>query len=284
VFGSGGAGKIWSDFVTAIGTVKTSAGIGEAGAGTNAGNIVGIIDGIGQAIFGDSAYASLPRTTKQSIRQLVGTLFGVSNPVLSEILAAAVPDLDGSIITTGTVGTGRLDTNGIGAQINPTSGSGALLTRKDTANRNANIGRFPFSAGFYTHLDRASTDISAMTTSGVPGTGQRSDYSGIFRVANSGWYMCEISFRLNATFASGQKLAPALFKGTNLSNLTVFKIGADTLQGARYAQSTFIVYLAANETVQAGFDGAGFATDVLDADASGVETYFSISLLNKTYA
>ena len=216
------------------------------------------------------------------MQHFIAKLFGV-NIVQDELTSGVIPPLDGSIINGGTVSSDFLDTDGIGREINPTSGSGALLTRRDPANRNANIGRFPFSAGFYTHLDRASTDISAMTTAGVPGTGERSDYSGIFRVANAGWYMCEISFRLNATFASGQKLAPALFKGTNLSNLTVFKIGADTLQGARYAQSTFIVYLNANETVQAGFDGAGFATDVLDADTSGVETYFSISLLNKTY-
>lgn len=284
VFGSGGTGKIWSDFITTVTTVFDRAKLGVTNAGTAQGTAIGIIDGVGQAIFGDAAYASLPQTTKQSIRKLVGTLFGVSNPVLTEILAAAVPDLDGSVITSGTVDSGFLDTPGIGAAINPTSGSGALLTRKDTANVNANIGRTKFSSGFYTHLDVASTDISAMTTAGVPGTGARSDYSGIFRVANAGWYLCEISVRLNASFSFDWKIAPVLYKGTTLSDLAVYKVGTDSQVGCRYAQSSFIVYLSANHTVQAGFDGAGYAVDLFDADLTGAETYFSISLLNKTYA
>lgn len=277
VFGSGGTGKIWSDFITTVNTVFDRAKLGVTNAGTAQGTAVSIIDGVGQAIFGDAAYNSLPRDTKTSIRKLVGTLFGVSNAVLEELTGDVLPPIDATTLT-GDVPVGNLPTD----QLFPTSGSGAILTRRDTANRNANIGRDKFSAGFYTHLDRASTDISAMTTGGVPGTGARNDYSGIFRVQKAGWYMCEISFRMNASLASGQKLAPLLYKGTNLTNTVPFKIGADTLQGARYAQSAFIVYLEANETVQAGFDGAGYALDVLDADASGVETYFSISLLNRT--
>ena len=296
VFGSGGAGKIWSDFVTAISTVKTSAGIGETGAGTNAGNILGIIDGIGQAVFGDAAYGSLPQTAKQSIRKLVGTLFGVSNPVLTEILAAAVPDLDGSIITTGTIDSGVLDTDGIGAEINPAAGSGAQISRRDTTNSEASPGPNTFVNGFYGYVDFSpSSDIQILNSSNavVTGTGTKANLAGIYRVTNAGWYMVEICVKVNPTVSFGGHVAPLLYRSSNYPSvaLTEYKTGGDGVaswwgfggSAPRFVQSTFIVYLPANGAVRAGYSADGYGAGVFDADSDGTQTYFSISLLNKTY-
>lgn len=167
----------------------------------------------------------------------------------------------------------------------PTAGSGALMTRRATANVNVSPGRNPFPNGFFTNLDVASTDISAMTTGGVAGTGSRVDYSGVYRVSLAGWYMVEIAVRLNPSFSFDWKLAPLIYKGTTLNKneMSVYKIGCDVDVPSRYAQSSFIVYLNVNETIAAGYDAAGAANELLDADLTGAETYFSMSLLNRSY-
>jgi hypothetical protein len=54
--------------------------------------------------------------------------------------------------------------------------------------------------------------------------------------------------------------------------------------GSRFAQSTFIVYLPAGGAVKAGYNGRGAANDLFGQDADGTQTYFSISMLNKTFA
>jgi hypothetical protein len=319
VFGSGGSGKIWSDFITAVSKVKTDLGIasttadgaagsaliaqstadGAAGsaliaqstadgaAGTAlaaqstadgaASSALATIDGIGQGILGDAAYASLQFTAKQSIRRLVGTLFGVSNPVLTEILAAAVPDLDGSIITTGTVDSNFLDTPGIGAAINPTSGSGATLTRTGTTPSSTLAGRREVGTGFYNTLSASST-ITALTSG--------SQYTGRFQVSETGWYLCEISFLINPSAGYDWNVAPLLYK-----NGAQFRVGSDAMlvnavvaNAQRYTQSSFIVYLTAGQNVGAGYDASGAFANLFSGSGSAVDTYFSISLLNKTYA
>ena len=292
VFGSGGAGKIWSDFVTAISFVKIDAGLGKSGATTNAGNITGIIDGIGQAIFGDSAYAALPQTTKQSIRKLVGTLFGVSNAVLDEITGDVLPPIDATTLT-GDVPVGNLPTD----QLFPTSGSGAQLVRTSTEAITCTSGRNPLPV-FFENLSRSSTDIQCLTTSGAVGTGARTDYAGAFRVTKAGWYMVEICYRLNVEFGTGGfGVTPVLYKGTTLNTpatggtLVPFKVGTDVFFAYlgfatlihKYVQNSFIVYLEANEIVRAGADIAiAGAPSGLGGGASAAENYFSISLLNRT--
>lgn len=295
VFGSGGTGKIWSDFITTVSTVFGRANLGVTRGDTAQGTAIGIIDGVGQAVFGDAAYNSLPQNVKTSVRKLVGTLFGIANPVLNEILQDVVPNLDGSIITTGTVDSDYLDKPGIGAAINPTAGSGAQISRRNTANRQASPGKNRFEPSFYDTIDFSPGDsIQVLNTSNqiVTGTGNKTNLAGIYRVTQAGWYMIELCVKINPSIAFGGHVAPLLFRSINYPTvaLTPYKTGADGLNGfwgfggiaPRFIQSTFIVYMPANAAVAAGYTADGNALDVFDADADGTETYFTISLLNKT--
>jgi hypothetical protein len=296
VFTSGGAGKQWFDFVTTVSTVFTRANLGVTKGDGAQGTAIGIIDGVGQAVFGDAAYASLPQTTKQSIRKLVGTLFGVSNPVLNDLIGDVIPNLDGSIITGGTVDSAYLDATGIGETINPTAGSGAQISRRTITNQQASPGDVKVVAGFYDHIDFApSADIQILNSSNavVTGTGTKSNLAGIFKVTQTGWYLVELCIRLNPSWSGGGKVAPLLWRSTNYPTtaMSKYKMGVDGVYvpvgfgavGPRFVQSSFIVYLPAGGAVQAGYNAEGTGLDVLDADSNGTETYFTISLLNKTY-
>lgn len=283
--GNGGTG-IWTQFVSAIEQLMGIGTNAQGAADTAQGTGIGIIDAIGKAVFGESTYNNLTSQVKTAMQTLIGALFGFTAPgqtaVDSKIQAAAVPPLSGSIIADGEISIDVLPTTDIGAAINPGVGSGALLSRRNTTNVNVVLGRSKLPAGFFDTLDSSSNDILAMRTGGTAGTGTQSDYAGIFKVNYAGWYLVEISLRLNPSISFGYQLAPLLYKGTNLTNPDAFKIGSDS--NMRYSQASFIVYLNANETVQAGYDANGAANELLDADASGIETYFSMSLLNRSFA
>ncbi|WP_313673282.1 hypothetical protein [Mycolicibacterium sp.] len=170
-------------------------------------------------------------------------------------------------------GTRETATQILGAGINPGVGSGALMTRTTTTPVSASGGRNGFSvhSGFFNN-GSSTSDISANTTTAT------------FTVVNAGWYLAEISFRLGTAGTAGFNAAPLLYK-----NGSPHKIGSDGIQTAtrtsRYSQSSFIVYLTAGQTLSAGYDvDATTATPQFIADASGVETYFSVSLLNKSFA
>lgn len=291
VFGSGGTGKIWSDFVTALSTTYTKAKNGEEGATTANGNITTMIDGIGQAVFGDAGYASLSKTVKESIRKLVSTLFGL-NYVAAELTSGVVPDLDGSIITTGTIPLdvvpdlpgGQITSGTVAVNYLPTgeissalgtTGSGAKMSRTFTN------GFFPANSGgnvfinFWNNLERATADITVWP------------YASQFTVSQTGWYIVEVGFTVNANpgYVGYFNVAPAVFVNGALN-----KVGGDALGSyggglgnwSRSAQGSFIVYLAAGNTVQGGYYNYGTTiNDFFQGQAGGYACYMSMSMLNK---
>lgn len=278
VFGSGGTGKIWSDFITTVTTVFDRAKLGVTNAGTAQGTAIGIIDGVGQAIFGDAAYNALPQTTKQSIRKLVGTLFGVNNAVLDTITGEVLPDIDATTLT-GDVPIGNLPTE----QLLPGAGSGAILTRTTATNVVASANRNQFATGFYNNLEAApSTDIQVVTSG--------SSYVGAFRALTAGWYTISIGIGIRRIASSGFSIAPLLYKGSSLGSLTPYKVGSEAWATSgswvRYCQGVFTVYLNVNDYVKSGYDVVyGPFTNVndpvIEADTTGVENYFTIALLSK---
>jgi len=301
VFGSGGAGKIWSDFISALGTVNYYAGQGFANAGTANGNITTMIDGIGQAVFGDAGYATLSKTVKQSIRTLVSTLFGLpyvapelsgdvlppidGTTITGEIPVGAVPDLPADKINSGTINVDYLPTGDIGAKINPGSGSGAVITRLSTTAYKATPSRNQVGNDFY---DTAEVSPSADVQIVMSG----SQYTGAFKALTAGWYEVIIGYGLKRIVSNGYSMAPLLYKGSSLASLTPYKVGSEAwaTSGAwtRYCQGVFTVYLNVNDYVRAGYDAAyGNITDpndaIIKADNTGVENYFSIALLNRSY-
>ena len=191
----------------------------------------------------------------------------------------------------------------VGRNINPGQGSGAQLSRRSATNAEGNVGQTKVVAGFYTHIDINGTDVEVLLKDNAvtTGTGQINNLAGIFRVQTAGWYMVEICYRINPTFSLGGRICPLLYRSTNYPAITTtaYKYGSDLMlpsfgfQGQRFVQSTFIVYLPVGGAVQAGFHGEGSAAGLFGQDAvndsngnpipSGTMTYFSISLLNKTY-
>lgn len=299
IFGGSGAGKIWSDAVSAIEELFGLADDAFDDAAAAAGQGLGIIDSIGKAVFGEATYQTLPGQVKTTLQHFINRLFGI-NTVGTELTGDVLPPLDASTMTLGTLPIGVVPTTAIGATINPSAGSGALLIRsasEPVAPRTQNSRNFA-PDGFFTNLQVSSTDISCLKTDGTAGTGVRADYAGAFKVANAGWYMVELSVRINVGFGSGAfSCAPVLYKGSTLAGSTAYKIGSDchniwigSQVQHRFVQNSWIVYLAANEIVRAGFDTAyaGAASSGLGGESgtgtSGVETYFSISLLNKSFA
>ncbi len=170
-----------------------------------------------------------------------------------------------------------LDIPGIGGQINPTSGSGAMMVRTSASAVTCSAGRNLAPPNFFDSVALSGSGITSTTSTGT------------FQVSQTGWYMVEICYRINIAFGTGAfRVTPVLYR-----NGADYKVGSEagftwlgsTQVDQRYVQNSFIVYLTANQTVQAGADiaFAGGASSGLGGGAGAAENYFSISLLNKTY-
>lgn len=326
---TGATGKTWDQLLGAAQAVRTQANNGVTGANTaiglnntlstnlsNApssviGSILGvIIDGIStMGQFLSLLFDGLSGTSGSSGR----TAFNVNTAGLGfrgafNTTNANFSTLNGTLFGQPTPGSavlpGALPMNSIGATILPGPGSGAMLTRRNTDTADLRSGRQRLDnvwkrigstwvdqqTSFFTQLDVASDDIQCLDRTNVARTGIRTDYAGVFRVVNDGWYLCEIGLRNVLNFNGGFRYAAVLYRSNNFPTqpLEVYKVGADALgipvqSPCRYAQSSFIVYLPSGGAVAAGVDASQDLTNFLSADAAGTETYFSISLLNRSY-
>ena len=237
------------------------------------------IDAIYSTIAGTGSDLT-PAQAKQKFQSLMNLLFGQFSAYGKTALwPNAVPTLDGTKID-GSPGAGKVPVNAVpttdvGKAILPGGGSGGMLIRTDTTPYSCSTGRNMVSSGFW-----SSAQITPTSDLYISGNS--------FQITTSGWYAVEISYALNFVPAWGWQIAPVLFK-----NGGAFKVGGDAMgvswgfgSGAqRYAQSTFVVYLGAGESVQAGYDMAlgGFDPHLIKADSTGAETYFGCSLISKSY-
>ncbi|AOT23766.1 minor tail protein [Mycobacterium phage TBond007] len=153
-------------------------------------------------------------------------------------------------------------------------GSGAKMSRLNTGNVNVSSGRRLAPTNFYDSLELATPDIKADVANAK------------FTVSLAGWYRVEIAFSLNSfAGASSFQVAPVLYK-----NGAVHRVGTDAYgfqafgagTAARFAQTSFGVYLDAGDNVQVGYDSGASIVITMSGEASGVETYFGISLLNRS--
>lgn len=185
-------------------------------------------------------------------------------------------------------------------------GSGIFL-RRTTPGAYGNLGTgtggpFPFS--WYNTPGTSTEDITIVTSQG--------GITGV-RLENAGWYVVEVSYGLAASNTGSRKGGGALYNycwnfqplvfyavSSNL-NAAAVKRGADAMMvcwldgsttfgnpfgwSQRCAHSTFIIYLEAGQWVAPGYAWNGPAgVDVLSADSQGTDTYFSVSLLNRSLA
>lgn len=176
-------------------------------------------------------------------------------------------------------------TGGIAAAVNPNSGSGGRMVRTATSQVSAGAnGPNRVGSGFFNLVADVPGPTSGITASTSGGS---------FTVTQPGWYMVELAYKVYANASWGWNLAPMLYV-----NNAAYKIGTDvmytwgvagTAGAQRYAQNTFIVHFAAGSAVQAGYhvyiNPVALNRSILGATSnSGQETYFSIALLNKTFA
>ena len=273
---------VWFDDISVKKTGLLNGSWMEGLLGTVVDDFQAIVDSIAQAINGIGAGAGNALTTILSNMQSVfNRLFGIAslpvNLIVNPLLEDAIPGISGSKINDGQVSADFLPIADIGAEINPGVGSGATLARTGATTYSATTGRNQIGTGFYNSLS-SSADITALTSGG--------QYTGQFQVSMSGWYLCEISYRINPSAGYDWNVAPLLYK-----NGTAFRIGSDAMlvnavvaNAQRYAQSSFIVYLTAGENVGAGYDASGSFTGIFSGSGTSIDTYFSVSLLNKSYA
>lgn len=284
VFGSGGAGKIWSDFISALGTVSSYAGQGFTNAGLANGNITTMIDGIGQAVFGDAGYATLSKTVKQSIRTLVSTLFGLpyvapelsgdvlppidGTTITGEIPVGAVPDLPADKINSGTININYLPKDSLGLL-----GSGASMYRS-TAIGNYGVSNTtnPLTNCFNT-LESATSDITYNVALAS------------FTPQNAGWYRVEMGLRINGNLSTAYNICPLIYVDGS-----IYRRGQDGVgifinglgRGVRFVQCSFQVYVNGNQSITAGYDSDTALNTLIVGDPT--TTYFGITLLNRSYA
>jgi len=238
------------------------------------------IDAIYSTIAGSGSDLT-PAQAKQKFQTLMQLLFGQYSAYGKTALwPNAVPTIDGTKIDGGP-GAGKVPVNAVpttdvGKAILPGGGSGGMLVRTNTTPVEATPGRNAIGGSFWSYA--SVTPSADLYISG-----------GSFVATTSGWYAVEMSFSMNPTANWGWNFAPVLFKDG-----APHKVGSDSVgsfwgfggSGGRYAQGSFFVYIEAGHSVSAGYDftiGPNLGTNVIKADSSGVETYFGVTLLSKSY-
>ena len=252
-----------------------------------------IVDSIKGAIE-ETATTGNPLTAVQPVIETIfQKLFGLAFLPLGisqTLLEAAIPGLDGSKITDGTVSADFLPIEDIGDELGTaiTTGSGGKMSRRNTALTQAATGNSKFNSTFFQNgsgvaqVDQISADITA------------SHSPARWTVTYAGYYIVELGFTVNANAPNSGffNVAPAIYVN---GSSTPYKVGADSLGSygntpfglfgnwARSAHSTFIVYLNAGGSVDAGYVNYGATdNDFFIGDTAGNSTYFSIAMLNRT--
>ena len=300
-----GATKTWSDMTTAASYTLGRANTGITNAGTANGKIdttnyylgaspqsvIGSLNGVLMdgsstiaaflALLWDAfngSWGSTGKTVSNVYTAGAGVRTTAGNGVTNAATANGRVDLTNNALfgatSAGTRIQGSALPTGVAAS---TAGSGAAIARTTNADYNPTSGRNMVAASFFNTTSISSADISVSS-------------GRTFSVTYAGWYMVELSYRTGATASTGWNLAPLLYK-----NGTAFRIGTDAVlswwvggwSAGRYAQASWIVYLDAGNTVTAGYDcvpGTSLEQNIIKADSTGIETYFSIALLNRSYA
>ena len=166
-------------------------------------------------------------------------------------------------------------------------GSGCKISRVSTGFLTATFGRNKFPANWFWDTKNSATADYTVEQSGSP-----LRPTGKITVAYAGWYLVEIGFKVNQASWGTWQIAPLLYV-----NGSVNKVGSDAsatgvTAGARFSHSAFIVYLSANQYIEPGYDA--YCKDFLNNNvdipnvftgaAGSVDTYCSMTLLNRSYA
>ena len=248
-------------------------------------------------------------TTNEIAPDAVGTSEIATNAVTANEIAneTITTSLLAPTVVTGITTSVKATTVGTGATLARISPAGAHIA--------AASGTQTFASStnpFFNTLSRSTPDISYPTSSVTYSGTTYTFYTGEFVVTLPGWYLCEVGLRVNVgnggtslggpgsiVYTGYYNFTPVLYRkpsgGSNAvhrwgTEVTGFAAAGGGSRFARFANSSWIVYLSAGDTVQAGYDAG-----VIDAgssatprlgffgcDNSGNDSYFSIALLNRS--
>lgn len=237
-----------------------SAASGASGANTKAQQT---IDGVNSRFGNNQAAGQAGTSVATALADFNSWLFGSGSTRPGNSFASGrIPNLDASKLTTGRPGPAVLN------NILPTSTSGATISRRNTNNFVHQVARNMFAttqiarsenvnndrSPFFDTIEYQSSDIQILQRT-VNG-----HLLGIFKTTYAGWYMVELSFRLDPAFTLGFCFAPLLYRTPDLRalvlpsnigtvpytpadtrtdggtgfNLTPYKIGADAPMTAQH--------------------------------------------------
>lgn len=227
------------------------------------------IDNVHQAVNGGSSTGNAASSVKTNMQSIFSNLFG-STTLGTVIKNAAIPDITKDMST---------DLDALYTAHTDAIGSGAVIVRTSTSNvtiSNSNDGPVYFPTSFFGVNSISSADITVDTASGG------------FEVSLEGWYRVDLCFKINAGVSAIWNICPVIFK-----NGSVYRYGADGCSQStgsvrlRTIMSSFEVYLEAGDNVLAGYDATnatGTISNVLTGESTGTQSYFSISLSNRSLA
>ena len=272
-----------------------------ANTGAYLGNLITKMYGSGASIpqqyINNVALNQIP--TNKLFGDISGATITSSTIPVTALAATVVPSITASVKAT-TVGTGATL-----ARMNPGGGHTAIASGQATFGTSQNP--------FFNTVTRSTTDITTPTTSVTyPGYGTFTFYTGEFVVSLAGWYTCEVGLRVNVgnggttlggpgtiAYTGYYNFAPVLYRKPSGGSSAVYRRGTEVMgfaaagggsRFARFANSSWIVYLDAGDSVQAGYDAgvidngssASPRLGFFGCDNSGNDSYFAIALLNRS--
>ena len=293
------------DVATGLRTTVGGAAAGSIGVPANTGaylgNLITKMYGNGasvpQTYINNAALNEIPTT--KLLGNISGANITTSTIPVGALAPTVVPSITASVKAT-TVGTGATL-----ARMNPGGGHTAIASGQATFGTSQNP--------FFNTVTRSTTDITTPTTSVTyPGYGTFTFYTGEFVVSLAGWYTCEVGLRVNVgnggttlggpgtiAYTGYYNFAPVLYRKPSGGSSAVYRRGTEVMgfaaagggsRFARFANSSWIVYLDAGDSVQAGYDAgvidngssASPRLGFFGCDNSGNDSYFAIALLNRS--
>lgn len=171
-------------------------------------------------------------------------------------------------------------------------GSGVLLSRSNAGvyalNWSTSSGFQGLPYGFYNSASANTSDLVRASTGSTE----------TIRATNAGWYQVELCYKLYDTvqYAYWWNFTPAIYE----SRTGAYKYGTSTLSPRdvylggsfsmtpSFAAASFIVYMNANDYIQAGFtackENNGTGSNQIIGPCAPSNTYFSMALLNRSLA
>lgn len=187
---------------------------------------------------------------------------------------AAAPRPGGGQSTPGAVGIFAMADN----QPAPTVGSGIRVYRSSTNSASISTGYNIFPLGWFGQVDYKTPDITYESLTGK------------CTVSVEGWYQVVIQQHGDSGvgFGAGWRVRTVLWKGTGSSTRQVVQQGFNRPWnqniGFHGFNGTFLVYLKAGDYIEPGYWSDGSASDFFLADTAGTLTWFSMALVNRSYA